>query len=118
MARAPVSRSFFQPTILRSTRRINEMAAHHLKERLLVVDDAPDTREVVQRNLAAHGYEVFTAGNVAEAKTFLETTRIDMVITDLKMPGAPGLDLVHHVHQNLPDTAVMMITGYPFIAEA
>lgn len=94
------------------------MAAHFMKERLLVVDDSPDTREVIQRNLSAHGYQVFTAGNVAEAKIFLGTSKVDLVITDLKMPGASGLDLVRHVKEKLADTAVMMLTGYPFIADA
>ncbi len=37
----------------------------------------------------------------------------DLVITDLKMPKVSGLDLVRHVRENLKDTEVMMITGYP-----
>ncbi len=82
------------------------------KERILVVDDAVDTLEVLQRNLTSQGYQVFTALNVSGALALLEDTNVDLVITDLKMPGASGLDLVRYVRENLGDTEVMMITGY------
>jgi DNA-binding NtrC family response regulator len=82
------------------------------KESILVVDDALFTLEVLQRNLASQKYKVFTADNVASAVNILDTTPIDLVITDLKMPGASGLDLIRHVRQNYKNTEVMMITGY------
>jgi len=88
------------------------------KERILVVDDAVDTLEVLQRNLASQGYVVFTAQNVPEALRLLEDTQVDLVITDLKMPGASGLDLVRYVRENLADTEVMMITGYATVEGA
>jgi two-component system response regulator HydG len=94
------------------------MATPTSDARLLVVDDALDTREVLQRNLSAQGYQVFTASNVAEAVLLLESISVDLVITDLKMPGASGLDLVRHVRENLKDTEVVMITGYPSIEGA
>ena len=94
------------------------MAAPSPKERLLIVDDALDAREVLERNLSAQGFQVLAAGNVAEAVRLLESVAIDLVITDLKMPGASGLDLVRHVRENLKDTEVMMITGYPSIEGA
>ena len=88
------------------------------KDCILVVDDAPDTREVLQRNLAAQGYQVFTAPDVADAIKTLNSTPVDLVITDLKMPGGSGLDLVRHVRENFKDIGVMMITGYPTIEGA
>ncbi len=84
-------------------------------EAILVVDDAPETLEVVRRNLEAEGYRVFTAPGVAEALVILDTTPIDLVVTDYKMPGVSGLDLVRHVRENLKDTEVVMITGYASI---
>ena len=86
--------------------------------RLLVVDDAPDTREVLQRNLKNKGYQVFTAASVAEAIRVMESTVVDLAITDLKMPGASGMDLVRHIRENYRDVEVMMITGYPTIEGA
>ncbi len=94
------------------------MAEANEKERILVVDDAPDTLEVLQRNLISQGYQVFTAPGVAEAIRLLETTSVDLVITDLKMPGISGLDLVRHVRENLPSTEVIMITGYASVSGA
>ncbi len=88
------------------------MADPSKKERLLVVDDASDMREVLQRNLTAEGYRILTAAGVPEAVKILETTSVDLVITDLKMPKVSGLDLVRHVRENLPDTEVIMITGF------
>lgn len=88
------------------------------QEQLLVVDDAADTREVLQRNLTVHGYQVFTANDVSEAVRLLDSVPVDLVITDLKMPGPSGFDLVRHVKENLRNTEVMMITGYPSIEGA
>src|SRR4030042_3082719 len=88
------------------------------KESVLAVDDAPNTLEVLERNLTSQGYQVFTAQSVPEAITILETTPVDLVITDLKMPGISGLDLIRHVRENLKETEVMMITGYPTVEGA
>ncbi len=86
--------------------------------RVLVVDDAPATLEVLARNLLRRGYRVVTAPGVLEAIRILEQSTIDLVITDLKMPGASGLDLTRHVHANHKDTEIMMITGYPSVEGA
>jgi two-component system response regulator HydG len=88
------------------------------KDRILIVDDATTTLEVLQRNLTAAGYHVLTASSVAEALKILESTVLELVITDLKMPKVSGLDLVRHVRENFKDTEVMMITGYPSIEGA
>jgi len=87
-------------------------------ERILVVDDSPDTLEVLQRNLQAKGYRVYSASGVVEALGILERTPVELVITDLKMPKVSGLELVRHVRANYSETEVMMITGYPSIGSA
>jgi DNA-binding NtrC family response regulator len=94
------------------------MANSSKKDTILVVDDAPDTLELLQRNLESQGYQVFTAPDVNEAIKILETTPMDLVITDLKMPGASGIDLIRHIRENFKDVEVMMITGYPTIESA
>ena len=85
---------------------------------ILVVDDAPDTLEILKRSLTSVEHRVFTASSVTDAIALLGVTHVDLVITDLRMPGVSGLDLVHHVRENLPDIAVMMITGYASIPSA
>lgn len=86
--------------------------------RVLVVDDSRPTVEIIRRNLESAGYQVFTASSVAEAIRVLDHVAIDLVVTDMKMPRATGLDLIHHVRENHRDTQTLMITGYPTITGA
>lgn len=88
------------------------------KPKVLVVDDTPQTLEVIERNLSSRGYEVFRATEVARAIEFLETTVVDLVITDLKMPRVSGMTLVRHVRENLKDTEVVMMTGFASVESA
>lgn len=88
------------------------------KESILVVDDVNHTVEVIKRNLLSQSYRVFSASNVADALKVLENTRVDLVITDIKMPKVSGNDLIRHVKENFKDTEVVVITGYPSIEGA
>ena len=88
------------------------------KPRLLVVDDAPDILEALQRKLTTRGYAVFTAPGASEAIKLLGETAVDIVITDMKMPHVSGLELIRYIRENLPDTEVMMITGYASVPDA
>jgi DNA-binding NtrC family response regulator len=85
---------------------------------VLVVDDDPNTLEVLQRNLTDQGFRIFSAKSVQEALGILETAPIDLVITDYKMPKVTGLDLIKHVRENYKDIEVMMITGFATIQGA
>jgi DNA-binding NtrC family response regulator len=88
------------------------------KKSILVVDDMPDILEVLNRNLVAEGYRVYTAASVSEAIRFLEKNPVELVITDMKMPKVSGIDLVRHVRENLKETEIIMITGYASIESA
>jgi DNA-binding NtrC family response regulator len=90
----------------------------NVEERILVVDDSPDARDVLRRNLTMEGYDVVTAPGVAEAVGILESIPIDLVITDLKMPKIGGLDLVRHVRAQFREIGIIMITGYASIETA
>jgi len=94
------------------------MSQRRESECILVVDDSADTREVLQRNLEGEGYRALCSPDVAGAVEVLESTHVDLVITDLKMPKCSGLDLIQHVRENFRDSEVMMITGYPSIEGA
>lgn len=85
---------------------------------ILVVDDAPDTVEVLRRNLEARAFAVLTAGGVAEAVAVLRAHPVDLVVTDMRMPGGSGLRLVRHVREHEPDAEVLVITGYATVEGA
>ncbi|OHD69486.1 MAG: sigma-54-dependent Fis family transcriptional regulator [Spirochaetes bacterium RBG_13_68_11] len=87
-------------------------------ERLLVVDDTSTALEILTRTLGAYGYETVGASSVAQAVRALETGPFDLVLTDYRMPGASGLDLVRHVRENLPGIGIVMVTGYGSIQGA
>lgn len=86
--------------------------------RILVVDDSEDMLEVLRRNLSLKGYKIFTTPNVQEAIEILNSTEVDLVITDLKMPGVGGMELIKHIRANFKDVEVLVITGYPSIQGA
>lgn len=88
------------------------------RTKILVVDDSPNTLEVIKRNLEAAAYEVFTASSVEQAIAFLEQSSVDLVITDIKMPKVSGLELLKYVKENVKGTEIMIITGYPSIKGA
>ena len=91
---------------------------YHDGARVLVVDDSALTLEVIQRNLSAAGYDVYTAASVNQAIDFLEQDSVDLVITDIKMPKISGLELLKYVKENLKGTEIMIITGYPSVKGA
>jgi two-component system, NtrC family, response regulator HydG len=88
------------------------------KERILVVDDSPDTLDILQQNLASRGYEVTGASGAAEALGLMAGATFDLVLTDMKMPGMTGIDLTRIVREQYPGMEVMMITGYATVENA
>jgi len=97
---------------------MNNSKEKHSNARILVVDDSVLTLEVIQRNLSAAGYDVYTVASVDQAIDFLKQDSVDLVITDIKMPKISGLELLKYVKENLKGTEIMIITGYPSIKGA
>jgi DNA-binding NtrC family response regulator len=85
---------------------------------VLVVDDSPETVELIKRNLQSIGYQIYTANNVQSAIKLLSAADIHLVITDLKMPGENGIELVRHVSENYKGIGILVITGFPSIKGA
>lgn len=90
----------------------------HVGKEVLIVDDSPETIELIKRNLESVGFRTFTANSVQSAINLLESVSIDLLITDLKMPGENGLTLVRHVAENYKSIAILVITGFPSIKGA
>ncbi len=78
---------------------------------ILVVDDEPSVRESLAAYLELNGYSVHLAADANDASRTLETTRVDLIITDISMAGMTGLELLGWVKERSPDTEVFMITG-------
>jgi two-component system, NtrC family, response regulator HydG len=85
---------------------------------ILVVDDSPETIELIKRNLESIGYRVYTSSNVQAAVRLLSSLHVDLVITDLKMPGENGMELVRYVSENVKGAGTLVITGFPSIQGA
>jgi putative nucleotidyltransferase with HDIG domain len=80
--------------------------------RILVVDDDAAVREVLAAILADEGYEVATATGAAAALDRVAAGDVDLVLSDLKMPGHDGLWLLDRLREDHPTTAVILLTGY------
>jgi DNA-binding NtrC family response regulator len=89
-----------------------------VRGRVLVVEDEAYVRESLGEVLRARGFDVDLAGSVAEALTALGRITVDVVLTDLKMPGADGLDLVRRLRTGDRDLPVIVLTGQGTIASA
>lgn len=85
------------------------------KENILIVDDDYDLLEVLQRNLSAMNFHSYKAQSVTEAIDILLNSRIDLLITDLQMPGINGMELVKYVSEHKPHIPILVITGYPSV---
>jgi len=83
-----------------------------MKKTILLVDDETDLREVLDISLSDAGYRVFTAENGTQALDILKDNDIPVVITDIKMPGIDGIDLLRKIKSKNPETEVIMLTGH------
>ena len=81
-----------------------------VRERILIVDDSATVRNSFSRLLRLH-YDCFEAQNVIEAFDQLKKREIDLVITDVIMPGLSGVELLRKVIDNYPRTAVIVVSG-------
>lgn len=80
--------------------------------RVLVVDDERSMREFVSILLGKQGYSVDMAENGEAAMRRLDESSYDVVLTDLKMPGPSGLDVLEYVKRREPSTQVLLMTAY------
>ena len=79
--------------------------------RILVVDDEPYVREILRRWLEAEGYECAQADNADDALNALHEGDYHLLISDIRMPGMSGLELLVRLRSQLPDVAVIMVTA-------
>jgi DNA-binding NtrC family response regulator len=85
---------------------------------LLLVDDEAAFREVIAERLSAQGFQVEQAGTGEEALTRLADFAFDMLITDLRLPGVDGRQVLDEAFTRYPDIIAIVITGYATVKEA
>ncbi len=83
-----------------------------MDKKLLLVDDEAGIRKVLSITLSDIGYDVFTAENGDQALKIFRKELPPIVLTDIKMPGMDGIELLQKIKQESPDTEVIMITGH------
>lgn len=89
-----------------------------VKTNILLVEDEAPQRKLVAGILSAEGYAVHQAGSVDEAVAVLDRRPVELVISDWKMPGRNGFDLLQEVRARFPETAFIMVTAYGSIDRA
>jgi signal transduction histidine kinase len=83
-----------------------------MKNNILLVDDEKDIREVLVLALADMGYHIFEAENGRQALDKFRQIQTPIVLTDIKMPGMDGIELLQKIKRENPETEVIMITGH------
>jgi len=85
---------------------------------VLLADDEKAIRVTLSDALVEAGHTVVTAENGIAAKNAIEERGFDVVLTDLKMPGMPGMEVVRLVKTRAPETEVIVMTGYGTVESA
>jgi two-component system, NtrC family, response regulator PilR len=87
-------------------------------ERLLIIDDEKSILDLLTAVFKKEGYSVKTAFSAPRALDLLERESFDLVITDIKMPGMSGMDVLARVKERTPDMPVILITAFGSISQA
>ena len=79
---------------------------------VLCVDDEPNILAALKRSLRGDGYRVLTAGSGREALDILLSAPVDLVVSDMRMPGMDGAELLEEVHARWPGSIRLLLTGH------
>lgn len=89
-----------------------------LQQLVLIIDDEPDIRELLEITLLKMGINTMTAANIKEAKLNIQQHQPDLCLTDMHLPDGSGIDIVHFIQQKFPQIPIAMITAYGSIETA
>src|SRR5438094_1924177 len=85
---------------------------------LMIVDDERAIREVCRDVAQTLGFHTSIADSAEHAYRVLESNAIDVVLLDLKLPGAGGLEALHQIRERRPDVVIIVVTGYGTVQSA
>jgi DNA-binding NtrC family response regulator len=84
-----------------------------MAQRILAIDDEPDLLRLLERIIREKTpYEIKTTGNPLEVPEILSNEEFDVIVTDLKMPGMDGLDILKYIRDNKRNEQVIIITAF------
>ncbi|MGQ9646112.1 MAG: sigma-54-dependent transcriptional regulator [Thermodesulfobacteriota bacterium] len=87
-------------------------------EKVLLIDDTPDILSYLSAYLTEKGYDVETASDGATGISMIDEKFYDVVLTDLKMPGVGGMEVLKYLRENSPESICVILTGYGTIKNA
>jgi DNA-binding response OmpR family regulator len=85
-----------------------------MKQHILVVDDEPPIRELLQSYFTKHGYAVTTAADAQEAFRLADETPLQLVILDVLLPDSDGLEVLAQMKNTHPNLPIIIMTGIGF----
>lgn len=88
------------------------------KKRVLIVDDEQNIRRILQASFDKHGWHALVAQDAAEALSLLNSESVDVVLTDVTMPGMSGFELQTTINEKFPGTPVVIMTAFGTIPQA
>lgn len=88
-----------------------------MKQRILVVDDEPQIREMLSMYFSSHGYDTVTAGDSTQAMRAVEESKVDVAVLDIGLAEEDGLKLLEQLKEQRPELHVIMLTGMGFVED-
>ncbi len=108
----PISLTDLDASLFRAREKIIEAANNNALYQLLVADDEQELCKRIKRELDKEGYRVAVAYNGEQCLEHFKNNRVDMLITDIRMPGMSGLELIEKCRETTDDFVSIIITGH------
>jgi len=89
-----------------------------MTQRMLIIDDEQVVLESCRKIFAGEGFDVVITTSPKEGLRLASDSSFDIILCDWKMPGFDGMDVIEEINQRAPDSAVVMISGYPSVGRA
>ena len=89
-----------------------------MSERMLVIDDDDIVLESCRKVFTSEGFDVVATNSPAAGLKLITDSKFDVVLCDWKMPGFDGMDVVEEIDRRSPDSAIVMISGFPSVGRA
>ena len=86
--------------------------------RILLIEDDPSVREELSASLAEAGHDVSAAGSVEEGRDVLTAGAFDLIVTDLRLPGASGMEMLELAKSHFPHCQVLVVTAHASVESA